>query len=117
MNGVKRARLTREAKLEAARRLARVLAERGALRVILFGSLCDPARAGVDSDIDLVVVMPGVEHERFHRRLGDLDELYDAPCAVDLLVYSPREWEEIQHRWFFREEVLKKGMVLFERAG
>jgi predicted nucleotidyltransferase len=96
--------------------LARRLAELGAERVILFGSSCDGRRTAVDSDLDLVVVMPGVEGIRFHQRLQGWEALDGLPFPVDLLVYTPEEWERVRRRWFFRHEVLGKGVILFERA-
>ncbi len=98
--------------------LARRLGMLGAERVILFGSLALKSReTGPDSDVDLVVVMPGVEGQRFHKRLEDILAVTDFPHPVDLLVYSPGEWESVSARSFFRSEVLGKGEVLFERSG
>ena len=73
-------------------------------RVILFGSLAE-GRLHPDSDLDLVVGMPSSRPflERFRPRVG-----------MDLLVYTPEEFEEIRNRPFFREEVLAKGVVLYE---
>lgn len=114
MGAQARSETYRKQMLQDTRRLARALEERGARLVVLFGSL---ARNGADigSDIDLVVVMPGVEGERFHKRLGDLPEVEAFPHALDLLVYSPAEWEHVRQRTFFRNEVLGKGVVLHGR--
>ncbi len=98
--------------------LARRLGELGAEKVILFGSLADSSRrVGPDSDVDMVVIMPGVENQRFHKRLGSLPEVVDFPHPIDLFVYSPNEWERISARSFIQYEVLSKGMALFERGG
>lgn len=104
----------RKRMLQDTRKLARALEEAGARLVVLFGSL---ARNGADigSDIDLLVVMPGVEKERFHKRLGGLPVVEAFPHALDLLVYSPAEWEDVRQRTFFRDEVLGKGVVLHGR--
>jgi predicted nucleotidyltransferase len=54
----------RRMRMAAIRRLTKALVNRGAQRVILFGSLArENAAVGPDSDVDLVVVMPGVETE------------------------------------------------------
>lgn len=103
--------------VKAARALARALAERGAELVILFGSLVDRGRAAPDSDVDLVVVMPGVEDTRFHERLRNLPEVDRFPYPLQLFVYTPQEWAQVRSRWFFRHEVLRKGVVLFEPRG
>ena len=97
----------------AARQLTTALVRRGALHVILFGSLAgEPAEVGPDSDVDVVVVMPGVETVRFHKRLNDVEEVLEFPYPLDLLVYSPGEWEGMQERRFVRNEVLGRGMRL-----
>jgi predicted nucleotidyltransferase len=80
-------------------------------RVILFDSLAE-GRLHPDSDLDLVVVMPS--SRPFLERIGELLERFRPRVGVDLLVYTPEEFEEIRNRPFFREEVLAKGVVLYE---
>jgi len=80
-------------------------------RVILFGSLAE-GRLQPDSDRDLVVVMPS--SRPFLERIGEMLERFRPRVGMDLLVYTPEEFEEIQNRPFFREEVLAKGVVLYE---
>jgi len=80
-------------------------------RVILFGSLAE-GRLHPDSDLDLVVGMPS--SRPFLERIGELLERFRPRVGVDLLVYTPEEFEEIRNRPFFREEVLAKGVVLYE---
>ncbi|WP_322797738.1 nucleotidyltransferase domain-containing protein [Thermoflexus sp.] len=80
-------------------------------RVILFGSLVH----GVlhpDSDLDLVVVMPS--SCPFLDRIGELLARFRPRVGMDLLVYTPEEFEEIRSRPFFQEEVLAKGVVIYE---
>jgi hypothetical protein len=37
--------------------------------------------------------------------------------GTDILVYTPQEFERLQHeRAFFREEIVAKGIVLYERT-
>lgn len=110
---ITRAEAMRADMMAAVRRLIDALARRGARKVNLFGSLADGAPVGPDSDVDLMVVMPGVEQERFHQRLSNMDEIAEFPYALDLLVYSPAEWEEMQRRSFIQNEVIGKGSVLF----
>ncbi|SNB62639.1 nucleotidyltransferase domain-containing protein [Thermoflexus hugenholtzii] len=80
-------------------------------QVILFGSLTE-GRLYPDSDLDLVVVMPS--SRPFLERIGEMLERFRPRVGMDLLVYTPEEFEEIQNRPFFREEVLAKGVVLYE---
>lgn len=82
-------------------------------RIILFGS----AAAGEIhewSDIDLVIIMktdlPFIERLHFIRRL------LQPRVATDLLVYTPEEFEQlVRERPFVREEILRRGVVLYER--
>jgi hypothetical protein len=41
-----------------------------------------------------------------------MKEVQEFPCPLDLLVYSPSEWQEMQHRSFVRNEILAQGTVL-----
>ncbi|MBT9260125.1 MAG: nucleotidyltransferase domain-containing protein [Clostridiales bacterium] len=103
--------------LAATQELVAVLARCGAELVVLFGSLTDTGRATVDSDVDLVVVMPGVERCRFHERLRNHPAVEGFPYPLHLHVYTPAEWVAVRERAFMREEVLGKGVVLYERDG
>lgn len=84
-------------------------------RIILFGSLAQD-QAHEDSDIDLVVVAES--DKGFLDRLEEAYVLLDPRESLDLFIYTPREFQRlIRSRPFFREEVLKKGKVLYERQG
>lgn len=88
------ARLARrgELMLAAARSLAVALRDRGVHEVILFGSLAQgPHAVGPTSDVDMAVIMPGVDGERMHRRLSDLPEVAEFPYPLELFVYTPDE--------------------------
>jgi predicted nucleotidyltransferase len=99
--------------LAAARMLAAALRDRGATRTLLFGSLAQGTdTVGPTSDVDLVVVMPGVEGERMHRRLADLPEVAAFPYALDLFVYTPEEWERAVKTSFVEREILARGVPL-----
>lgn len=81
-------------------------------RIILFGSLAQ-GRFHEDSDIDLVVVAES--DKGFLDRLEEAYVLLDPRESLDLFIYTPREFQRlIRSRPFFREEVLKKGKVLYE---
>lgn len=83
-------------------------------QIILFGSMAE-GKPRLWSDIDIVVVREtdknfidrGLEiRHRFHPKIG-----------LDLLVYTPDEFEEMaKERLFFKEEIIKKGKVLYERG-
>ncbi|MCX5977656.1 MAG: nucleotidyltransferase domain-containing protein [Coprothermobacterota bacterium] len=83
-------------------------------RVILFGSMAD-GPVGFESDIDLVVVMRS--ELSFWPRLIKLRRRLGPKVGLDLLVYSPEEFAKLcEERLFFRDEILTKGRVLYERA-
>ncbi|MDI3299381.1 MAG: nucleotidyltransferase domain-containing protein [Bacillota bacterium] len=110
-------RKRQEEMIRAAQELAFALERRGASLVILFGSLLDPERASPDADVDMVAVVPGLDNVPFHRRLSDWPEVERFPYPLDLLVYTPAEWQRVRERAFVRDEVLAKGRVLVERGG
>lgn len=81
-------------------------------KIILFGSLAaDQARLW--SDIDLVVVTNS--HRRFLDRTKEALLLLRPRVGLDVLIYTPEEFETLsRERPFFQEEILK-GKVLYER--
>jgi predicted nucleotidyltransferase len=83
-------------------------------RILLFGSL---ATGEVDewSDVDLVVVKE--TSLRFLDRIREVLELLHPRVGVDVLVYTPEEFDRLtQERGFVRQEILEKGQLLYERA-
>jgi len=77
-------------------------------QVLLFGSL---ARGDLHegSDIDLIVV-----RETDKKFLDRLDEFYfDASEPLDILVYTPEEFEEMKKRPFIKR-AMKEGRILHE---
>lgn len=87
-------------------------------KVILFGSAAS-GHLSQDSDVDLVVIKK--TDRRFYDRIGDvLHVLWSGPktpaIGVDVLVYTPEEFKAMsQHNYFIRDEVVRKGQVLYER--
>ena len=81
-------------------------------RIILFGS---QARGNADrySDLDIVIIKE--TNERFLDRLKTVYELVQPRFALDVLVYTPQEFTEMQERGnSFVEIVLKEGVVVYE---
>jgi uncharacterized protein len=97
-----------ELKAELERILKQLKSDPSVRKVLLFGSLargdaCD------HSDIDLIVVK-----DTQMRFLDRLDEFYDdAREAMDILVYTPQEFEEMKHRPFIKM-ALREGKMLYE---
>jgi predicted nucleotidyltransferase len=83
-------------------------------KIILFGSFC----AGVVSewsDIDLVIIKE--TRAPFLDRTRQVLELLRPQVGVDILVYTPSEFERLsQERAFVRQEIVGKGKVIYERG-
>lgn len=84
-------------------------------RIILFGSA---AREQTDrwSDVDLILVVP--TERRFLDRLEDAYLRWTLPFAVDILVYTPAEFEAmVEQENPLISEALAHGVVLYEKPG
>ncbi|MBN1322689.1 MAG: nucleotidyltransferase domain-containing protein [Methanotrichaceae archaeon] len=93
---------------ELDRIVERLRKDGGVRLVLLFGSM---ARGEIHSgsDIDLIVVK-----ETDERFLDRLDEFYvDATEPMDVLVYTPEEYESMKWRPFLRRAI-EEGVVLYE---
>ncbi|MFH1187982.1 MAG: nucleotidyltransferase domain-containing protein [bacterium] len=82
-------------------------------RIILFGSLA----VGVpnqSSDIDLAIVKK--TNKRFLDRNLEVALIADPLEAFDFLVYTPKEWQEMQKKnnYFIKE--INKGKILYEKG-
>ncbi|MFQ5793569.1 MAG: nucleotidyltransferase domain-containing protein [Candidatus Bipolaricaulia bacterium] len=82
-------------------------------KVLVFGSLAR-GEVGTWSDLDLIVIKR--TQLRFLDRIAEVIELIDPHVGIDVLVYTPEEFEQLQERPSFRDEVLTKGKVLYERV-
>jgi predicted nucleotidyltransferase len=92
-------------------RIVEVLKKAGVERIILFGSIAKD-EIGPASDIDLIVVQK--TKKRFIERIGDLYELIDPKYALDILVYTPSEFEEMRKTSIFMNQILREGRLLYE---
>jgi predicted nucleotidyltransferase len=83
-------------------------------RVILFGSLAS-GRVHATSDLDVVVVQKS--RRAFWSRVLELRRELNPQTGLDLLVYTPEEFETLlRDRPFFRDEIIGRGRVVYERA-
>jgi predicted nucleotidyltransferase len=97
-----------ELNAELERILNRLKKDPSVRKVLLFGSLAR-GDARDHSDVDLIVVK-----DTPMRFLDRLDEFYDdAREAMDILVYTPQEFEEMKERPFVKR-ALREGKMLYE---
>lgn len=83
-------------------------------RILLFGSAAT-GRVGPYSDIDLVIIKE--TSLPFFKRAQQLAELLDYDVDIDFMIYTPQEFAAaLKTKRFFREEIEKKGRVLYEEA-
>ena len=83
--------------------------------LLLFGSFAS-GHVQEWSDLDLVVVAESTLP--FSRRLDHFYRSVLPRVGLDALVYTPSEWADLRHgRRFVKEEIVKKGVVIYERAG
>ncbi len=66
------------------------------------------------SDLDLMVVKK--TNKRFYDRIGEVLQITNPREAIDVLVYTPEELRDMMsYSYFVRDEVVKKGKVLYEK--
>ncbi len=81
-------------------------------KIILFGSLA----VGVPcqtSDIDLAIIKK--TKKRFLDRNLEVALIADPLEAFDFLVYTPKEWQEMQKKNNYFIQEINKGKVLYEK--
>ena len=81
------------------------------LRISIFGSYAR-GRADLFTDLDVLVIMD--TDRPFIERQHELYELLGLPVDLDLLCYTPDEFEKLQHRPFLRH-ALTSEKVLYEK--
>jgi len=91
-------------------RIVRVLPQLGVQRAILFGSLARGDVGGV-SDLDLILVVE--TRERFLERCARFYRALEPTVGMDILVYTPDEFEAMRRRRFLRH-ALADGKVIYE---
>jgi len=83
-------------------------------KVILFGSYC-AGQVSEWSDLDLVIIKETTAP--FLDRTRRVLELLKPQVGLDVLVYTPQEFEQLsQERAFVRQEIVAKGKVIYERS-
>ena len=83
-------------------------------KIILFGSYC-AGEIGEWSDLDMVIVKE--TDAPFLDRTRQVLALLRPRVGLDVLVYTPEEFERLSNeRAFLREEIVAKGQVIYERS-
>ncbi|MBS3947210.1 MAG: nucleotidyltransferase domain-containing protein [Dethiobacter sp.] len=85
----------------------------GVQKVILFGSLAN-GNVGIKSDLDLLIVQE--TEKAFLSRSIELMEYIDPNLAMDILVYTPLEFAEMQKspNCFF-SNILRNGRIVYAK--
>ena len=102
----------RAEKLDAAlRHFVALLPRTDVQKVILFGS---HARGSLHSrsDLDLIVIRKTTQP--FVRRADDLIDLFPPGTPVDLLVYTPEEWEQLRTGRDIHRRAHEEGVVIYD---
>lgn len=81
-------------------------------KVVLFGSL-SRGDVGSNSDIDLLIVWD--TDLPFMQRLQIFYDAIKPDVAMDILVYTPSEIENLKDTNPFIHQVLKEGKILYEK--
>ncbi len=80
-------------------------------KIILFGSLAT-GHVGLVSDIDLIIVKD--TKERFLDRLESIYNEMEPNKAVDVLVYTPQEFNNMSAWNSFLKKAVREGRTLYE---
>ncbi len=80
-------------------------------KVILFGSLAT-GRIGKSSDIDLIIVKRS--DKKFLDRMDEFYEKLDPKVSLDVMVYTPEEFERMSHTNIFVKRAIREGKILYE---
>ena len=99
---------------ELARWLPLLIAHEQPNKIILFGSYCT-GQMSEWSDLDMVIVKS--TQAPFLDRTRQVLALLKPRVGVDVLVYTPQEFEQLsRERAFLRQEILARGKVIYERG-
>jgi predicted nucleotidyltransferase len=104
----------RRAQLQAAlESVSRQLQDRGAVRIIVFGSIVRE-QIDVDSDLDLLVIMPSTKSSKEWMNLI-YDEV-ERGVAADILVFNEQEFNSNLPGSTFLQNIVDSGRVIHEKA-
>ncbi len=92
--------------------LAPIFQQNNVIKAVLFGSTSRGSSTR-KSDLDIMIIKE--TGKRFFDRYDEFDEIYQIikNRAIDILIYTPEELENISHRPFIKK-ILKEGKPLYE---
>jgi len=93
--------------------IVKQLRELGALKIIFFGSVVE-GEVDVNSDLDLLVIMPSTRSGKEWMKL--VYEKTKTEVATDVIVYNHREFEEKLPTSSFLKNVVNTGRVVYEET-
>lgn len=83
------------------------------IRIIVFGSF---ARGNNTERSDLDVVVVQKTENKFLERLDELYRLILPKIDLDLLVYTPEEWNDLLESRSFVQSIEKEGKIIYEKS-
>jgi len=81
-------------------------------KIILFGSMAK-GQADEDSDIDLLVIKETTSS--FGDRIREAVRGLKYKVPLDIIVYTPKEIEQLKNNNFFIHEIITEGVLLYEK--
>jgi predicted nucleotidyltransferase len=86
--------------------------KQGVLKAVIFGSFARKTQSR-KSDLDLMIIVP--TKERFFERYEAFNEIFELipGPAIDMLIYTPEEFNNISHRAFI-QNIVKEGATIYE---
>ena len=86
--------------------------KQGVLKAVVFGSFARKTQSR-KSDLDLMIIVQ--TNQRFFKRYESFDEIFELipGPAIDMLIYTPEEFNNISHRAFI-QKILKEGSTIYE---
>jgi len=80
-------------------------------KALLFGS-CVKGNIGKNSDIDLLIIKD--TEKRFLDRIDEIIKIIDPKVAVDVIVYTPEEFEKLLKTSSFVRKIAREGRIIYE---
>jgi len=84
----------------------------GAEKIILFGSRAKGTNLKY-SDVDLIVISKKFEGINWLKRIGDLSQDWEGLIDLDILGYTPEEFEKKKNQLCIVQQAVKEGKILF----